>query len=641
MANMEVSTKTLRGVGEQLVRDFKLKKREYPESSLDFFRRAGHAKLKEFQLAKARHNVPEKIPPASPQPSGMAGNYAAMSDRFAQPSPPPASPVHPSVDANQLLDEMAKMRAEARSPASPFRSWGEGSQESVGLTPPKDHGASLEVKKLADGAQDSTGSILDSLVNMELPESLRPQHVDNGAAPRWSPMVDGAKPVEWLENGGGVEGLGEQGSMHGPEPSILDSLVNMPVSSAGPPMDFARDPHMAGPSAKRFASLQQHIDTLTQEKFELQRGLDTQMKLTQSLSEENQNFTEHCNRQSGTVEELKKRLEMYEAEMGAQALALENVANERDACRSGMQEFQERVKALVDENLSLEERNRELRVSEIRLTKRFEDFDDVKQSLESDIQRLEKDKKSLSDAVTQFREENSTLKNQLRGISVPTPVTPKQMLAGAVESTSIAVQTDLPENERQKFPSSETPRLGASNAKLESGIAGGRHPEIVDMSNEDFQTIVSTQEERNEALSLDFLKALDTVDAGLSREESAVLDSINRLMEGLEDQRRAMVAKLHASRGEIASLRRTNQDLSHKLAMQTQRLELAGYASVSVSRPTTPPELPAHERGPSSPNSAQTGLTIESSPTPISITPISITGTERRGRAKSSRWGFW
>lgn len=49
-------------------------------------------------------------------------------------------------------------------------------------------------------------------------------------------------------------------------------------------------------------------------------------------------------------------------------------------------------------------------------------------------------------------------------------------------------------------------------------------------------------------LSLDFLNELDSANAGMSSEESKVLSSIDQLLEGLEEQRRAMVAKLHASK---------------------------------------------------------------------------------------------
>ena len=46
-----------------------------------------------------------------------------------------------------------------------------------------------------------------------------------------------------------------------------------------------------------FSALQQHIDELTRENFELTRGLDTQRRVAQTLAEENQHLTADFNRQ--------------------------------------------------------------------------------------------------------------------------------------------------------------------------------------------------------------------------------------------------------------------------------------------------------------------------------------------------------
>ena len=49
----------------------------------------------------------------------------------------------------------------------------------------------------------------------------------------------------------------------------------------------------------RFAELQQHIDELTQEKYELLRALGKQRQVTEQLSAENQGLTDDFNRQVG------------------------------------------------------------------------------------------------------------------------------------------------------------------------------------------------------------------------------------------------------------------------------------------------------------------------------------------------------
>lgn len=69
--------------------------------------------------------------------------------------------------------------------------------------------------------------------------------------------------------------------------------------------------------------------------------------------------------------------------------------------------------ALVEENLALEERNRELRIVEVRLMKKSGQFDEVKESLNSDILRLKKDAAALEDALGMYKEENRSLKSSM------------------------------------------------------------------------------------------------------------------------------------------------------------------------------------------------------------------------------------
>ena len=51
---------------------------------------------------------------------------------------------------------------------------------------------------------------------------------------------------------------------------------------------------------RRFRALQEHIDELTREKYELLRGLATQRKVQESLEEESERFASDFNRQAST-----------------------------------------------------------------------------------------------------------------------------------------------------------------------------------------------------------------------------------------------------------------------------------------------------------------------------------------------------
>jgi hypothetical protein len=54
---------------------------------------------------------------------------------------------------------------------------------------------------------------------------------------------------------------------------------------------------LAASRSKEFSALQQYIDELTQEKFELQRSVEQQGRLAATLAAENQALTEDFNKQ--------------------------------------------------------------------------------------------------------------------------------------------------------------------------------------------------------------------------------------------------------------------------------------------------------------------------------------------------------
>lgn len=96
--------------------------------------------------------------------------------------------------------------------------------------------------------------------------------------------------------------------------------------------------------------------------------------------------------------------------------------------------------------------------------------------------------------------------------------------------------------------------------------------------------------------------------------------------------------------GEIAVLRNANHELTHKLAMQTQRLELVGvYSTPSVSK--TPSDLPSsHTQKLSSDENVKhvaesLGISAGNVSKVGSIAPI--TRTENRGGTGKKQWLFW
>lgn len=61
-------------------------------------------------------------------------------------------------------------------------------------------------------------------------------------------------------------------------------------------------------SRQQFSALQQHIDELTDEKMELMRGLQQQVKINEALTEENSALAEQYNAQGKLVDELQAKV---------------------------------------------------------------------------------------------------------------------------------------------------------------------------------------------------------------------------------------------------------------------------------------------------------------------------------------------
>lgn len=77
-----------------------------------------------------------------------------------------------------------------------------------------------------------------------------------------------------------------------------------------------------------FASLEQHIEDLTQEKFALQRALETSRTLAESLASENSSLTESYNQQGKIISQLKSDMERLQEEIKGQLSVLESMRSE-------------------------------------------------------------------------------------------------------------------------------------------------------------------------------------------------------------------------------------------------------------------------------------------------------------------------
>ena len=122
-------------------------------------------------------------------------------------------------------------------------------------------------------------------------------------------------------------------------------------------------------SEKDVAGFQAHIDLLAREKYELQRGLESQQKAIENLTSENISLTERFNSQGASTSGLKGEIEDLQEQVDSLARAAERALEERDAALNGSAASAERTKSLASEVIQLEERLLQARSNELKADK--------------------------------------------------------------------------------------------------------------------------------------------------------------------------------------------------------------------------------------------------------------------------------
>lgn len=111
---------------------------------------------------------------------------------------------------------------------------------------------------------------------------------------------------------------------------------------------------------------------LTREKYELQRGLESQQRVIESLTKENMALTETFNANGRASTALANEVEDLREQVDTLAGAAERALEERDAAMNGSAASAERAKSLASEVIQLEERLLEARSNELKLEKQVE-----------------------------------------------------------------------------------------------------------------------------------------------------------------------------------------------------------------------------------------------------------------------------
>ncbi|XP_064981366.1 protein BLISTER-like isoform X1 [Musa acuminata AAA Group] len=318
--------------------------------------------------------------------------------------------------------------------------------------------------------------------------------------------------------------------------------------------DIQRDHEF--PSLKKdedFASLEQHIEDLTKEKFSLQRALQTAQTLAESLAAENSSLTDSFNQQGKVVNQLKSDMERLQEEIKAQMLAFESVKLEYTNAQLECNAADERAKLLASEVISLEEKALRLRSNELKLEKQLENLNSEITSFKRKVSVLEKERQDFQSTVDALQEENKVLQSMLRKASTDGKTKHTTEISSIKQDASTSTDDlDVKDNENN-----------AQGTMMNSGINA--------MQDVGPSAALST-------VTASFLddRRMDLPDAhiDLPHDQLRMIENIKALISELAVEKEELVQALRIESSNCSKLKDLNKGLSQKLEAQTQRLEL-------------------------------------------------------------------
>ncbi|OMO97939.1 hypothetical protein CCACVL1_04408 [Corchorus capsularis] len=294
-----------------------------------------------------------------------------------------------------------------------------------------------------------------------------------------------------------------------------------------------------------FAALEQHIEDLTQEKFSLQRALEASRALAESLAAENSSLTDSYNQQRGAVNQLKSDMENLQEEIKAQLAELESFKLEYANARLECNAADERANILASEVIGLEEKALRLRSNELKLERQLENSQAEINSFKKKISSLDKDRQDLQSTIEALQEEKKVLQSKLRKASV--------------SGKSVDV---VKSSASKKDMSTSTEDLASTD-----GASDDR-----EMNN------------TNDASSLSLLPGDGQFEASsvyIPPDQMRMIQNINSLISELTLEKEELTQALSSELSQSSKLKELNKELSRKLEVQTQRLELLTAQSMA------------------------------------------------------------
>ncbi|BAT96204.1 Protein BLISTER-like protein [Vigna angularis] len=290
-----------------------------------------------------------------------------------------------------------------------------------------------------------------------------------------------------------------------------------------------------------FAALEQYIEDLTKEKFSLQRALEASQVLAESLATENSTLTDNYNQQRSVVNQLRSDMEKLQEDIKAQLAELHAFKSEYTNAQLECNAADERAKLLASEVIGLEEKALRLRSSELKLEKQLENAQAEISSYRKKISSLDKDRHDLHSTIDALQEEKKLLLSKMRKVS-----TTGKSIESQTSKRDISTSTEDLAN--------EDPASNSSNS------------EINDNAAEASSSSSLVPETRRSSLGVS--------PVNIPHDQMRMIENINALISELALEKEELIKSLTLESSECSRMKEINKELSRKLEVQTQRLEL-------------------------------------------------------------------
>lgn len=305
---------------------------------------------------------------------------------------------------------------------------------------------------------------------------------------------------------------------------------------------------------EEFSALEQHIEDLTQEKFALQRALDTSKTLAESLETEISSLRESSTQQAKVCSELRSEIEGLQEEINYQMREVESLKLEYGNAQLECSAADERAKILASEVIELEEKALRLRSNELKLEKQLEELASEISSYKRKLSSLEKERQDFQSTINMMQEEKKILQSKLR-----------KAASNSKDDDTIKVSSS---------------RRDMSTSTVDLGDDLGRHTNEAEIMTSNTISVLRNEPASNDlATSTSALRDgrsfyLPNGSVGIPHAQLRMIDNINSLLSELAVEKEQLMHALTIESSNSSKLKELNNELSRKLEVQTQRLEL-------------------------------------------------------------------